>query len=516
MSHPPASAAAEQAEVIGFLRDPGAWPTRPSRIDTIETHAAFVFLAGEEVLKIKRAVKLAYLDFSTLEARKRYCERELEINRPHAPAIYRDVVAITRDPGGRLAIGGAGEPVEWAVRMARFGQDRLLSAIVRARGIDRDLALALADMVAAYHRAAPPRFGVNDPMADIVGVIAAAIVACPELGVSAAGERFRSGAARWLASSADIRAERVSTGHVRRCHGDLHLANIVLWEGRPVPFDAIEFDERLATIDTLYDLAFLLMDLERQGARATANTVLNRYLWSTGDASDLSGLRALPLFLATRAAVRAAVAIDRSRVGAETGAEPAGHVLETLALAERFLAPPSPRLVAIGGLSGTGKTTLAAALAPEIGASPGAVHLRTDLERKRLAGVAETERLPASAYTPDEAKKTYDRVLDRARAALGAGHSAIIDAVQARPAERAAVERLARDLGVPFTGLWLEAPAAVLIARVDARTGDASDASAAVVERQLAYDLGEIGWLRIEVGGTPEAAILAARAATFR
>ena len=494
----------QQSGVIDFLRRPDAWPGHPSRIDVIETHGAIVFLAGDEVLKVKRAVRLPYLDFSTLQARHHFLEREIEINAPHAPGLYRDLVAITCDDDGRLEIGGVGEPVEWALRMRRFEQDQLLSHVVSQHGLSRDLAAAVADAVVRFHESAPRSLEATDPMPDIAGPVIARIKATLDPEIKAAAASFEGAIQRALATGTEIRELRAPMGYIRRCHGDLHLGNVVVWNGTPVLFDAIEFDEKLATIDTLYDLAFLLLDLERHGARQAANVILNRYLWKTGDPMDLRGLQALPLFLGVRAGIRAMVALDRARLGAEPRHDLSHHVIKTLKLGTELAASATARLIAIGGLSGTGKTTLAAALAPEIGAAPGAIHVRTDLERKWLSGAGEFERLPESAYAQDSAAAVYERVLTRGRLALTAGYSVILDGVFARPEERGAVAALAQAAGVPFSGLWLEAAPAVMTKRVAARVRDASDATPAVVDRQLALQVGAIEWARVDASGAPD------------
>ena len=299
-------------------------------------------------------------------------------------------------------------------------------------------------------------------------------------------------------------AERARAGFRRRCHGDLHLGNLVLWKGRPTPFDALEFDEALATIDILYDLAFLLMDLEHRGLRARANNVLNRYLWRA-DEQNLEGLAALPLFLAVRAGVRTMV--DLHRIAGADRALP--DVLDDarryLAQATQYLAPAQPCLVAVGGLSGSGKSTLAAAIAPRIGLGPGAIHLRSDLERKRLHGVGETDRLPDEAYTQTVTEQVYAFLNEKAARVLATGYSVVVDAVHASPQERAAIACVAETARVPFVGLWLDAPGQILKSRVTARTGDASDATADVVARQLHYELGDITWHRLDAGGVFEA-----------
>jgi predicted kinase len=310
--------------------------------------------------------------------------------------------------------------------------------------------------------------------------------------------------------------ERAAAGLVRRCHGDLHLNNIVLWKGRPRLFDAIEFDDDVATIDTLYDLAFLLMDLDRNGQRQAANIVLNRYLWRSNTQLDLRGMRALPLFLALRAGIRAMVTAERAEQ--EQGSASVGDGQSACELLEAgiiYLTPSAPQLVAIAGLSGSGKSTLGRALAPEVGPAPGAIHLRSDLERKGLHGVDETSRLGPGAYTEKANRKVYATLRNKARQVLAAGHAAVVDAVFDRPEERAAIEEAAAELGVVFGGLWLEAPPSQLLDRVRARRGDASDATPEVVRRQLARDTGPLttNWASIDAGGNVAATLAKAREA---
>jgi predicted kinase len=302
---------------------------------------------------------------------------------------------------------------------------------------------------------------------------------------------------------------------VRRCHGDLHLNNVVLWHGRPVLFDALEFDDDLATIDTLYDLAFLLMDLDVRGQRQAANEVLNRYLWRSGAALDLRGLGALPLLLGLRSTVRAMVTAERAgqQKGSEAQARHRSEAGRYLDAALAYLAPPLPQLIAVGGLSGTGKSTLARALAPEIGPSPGAVHLRSDLERKSLSGVGETTRLGPETYTEAAREQVYASLCEKMRHVLAADHAVIVDAVFASPEARVAIEQVAVDLGVPIRGLWLEATPDTLLARVAARAGDASDATPEVVRAQLGYETGAFSpaWIRLDAGASPAETVDEAR-----
>jgi predicted kinase len=299
--------------------------------------------------------------------------------------------------------------------------------------------------------------------------------------------------------------QRAADGHVRRCHGDLHLGNIVLLEGQPTLFDAIEFDELLATIDILYDLAFLLMDLWMRGHKPHANIVLNHYLVRAGEKDNIAGLAALPLFLSCRAAIRAMVTLDRLPHIADAEVEKTLTELKAyFDLARQFLEPDPPRLIAVGGLSGTGKSTLAGALAPYFGAAPGALWLRSDVERKLMFNVGIKERLSEVAYKPKVNQRIYETLNETAKAALTAGQSVILDAVFSRETERRAALQVAQESEVPFTGLWLRAPAEKMIERVELREGDASDADAAVVKRQLEYDTGDIDWHIVDAGSSPD------------
>ena len=295
----------------------------------------------------------------------------------------------------------------------------------------------------------------------------------------------------------EVRGRR---GHVRRCHGDLHLANIVLIDRKPVLFDAIEFDARYAFVDVLYDLAFAAMDFLRYGRQAAANALLNRYLALTSE-HHLDALSALALFMSLRAAIRAQVLLARlDRAGSDRTA-----VLTSaqtyFELARRLIHPPAPTLLAIGGLSGTGKSVLARALAPDIMPQPGAVVLRSDVLRKQLFQVDETERLPETAYRPEITARVYANLMQRAGRVLSQGHSVIVDAVFADRSERTAIDDAARKLNVRFVGLFLAAELSTRRSRVGRRQRDASDATPEIAGRQENYDIGALDWAVIDASG---------------
>lgn len=487
-----------QDPVIAFLSSSAAHGGRP--VERIDTHSAIVFLAGDRALKLKRAVRFDYLDFSTPALRRAASEAEVRLNRRTAPSIYRGVVAVTHEADGTLALDGRGEPVDWCVDMARFDQEALLDRTAGRGALGLDVIERLAESVARFHQAADvsPEHGGSASMRWVIEGNAEGFA---EYGRECLDQDVCQRLTACLRLDVERRAAlldgRRARGLVRQCHGDLHLRNIVLIDDRPTLFDAVEFNDEIACIDVFYDLAFLLMDLWRRGLRPHANVLLNAYLAST---RDDEGLATLPLFLSCRAAIRAKTSATAARVQT---AEAARRDLE--ALARRYLSmavdlsrPAGPVLAAIGGHSGTGKSTLARALAPEVGPVPGALVLRSDLVRKALLGVPPLERLPATAYAPEISGRVYRALADRAHEALRAGHAAIVDAVFAAPAERAAVEAVAAEAGAPFVGFWLEAPSDVLIARVEARRRDASDADAQVVRQQLALDPGRLDWRRLD------------------
>jgi uncharacterized protein len=503
-----------QEPVFALLADPATHGG--AEVKRIDTHAASVFLAGTRALKVKRAVRFPFLDYSTLERRKRACEAELELNRVFAPDIYRRVMPITRAADGRLALDGAGTPVEWGVEMRRLDENATLDRLADAGKIDLELADALGRAAAAAHAAAPaveaqPWIAA---LADYIGQNDTAFREMPELfppgQVATVTEASRAAHARL----GPLLVERGRRGLIRRGHGDLHLGNIVLLDGRPVLFDAIEFDPLVAAGDVLYDLAFLLMDLVERGLLTPANVVLNRYLVGTARTEDLDALAALPLFMSVRAAIRSKVTAARlPRADAATAAAIERRAFNYFDLAWSLMQRRPAALIAVGGLSGAGKSLLARALAPDLNPAPGAVVLRTDVGRKALLGRHEHDKLPEAAYAPEVTARVYATVADKARRAVAAGHSVIVDAVFAKPWERAVVEQSARVLGVAFYGLFLEADLATRLTRVGMRSRDASDADAAVARAQESYDLGALDWARVDAGGTPGRTLGGARLA---
>ncbi|MCA8926623.1 MAG: AAA family ATPase [Alphaproteobacteria bacterium] len=506
----------DQSAVAAVMSDPATHGgVKPRRIDT---HGAMVFIAGDRVYKIKRAVRFPFMDFSTLEKRHAALTEELRVNRRTAPGLYLGVLPLVETAAGirlgRIGATPAGA-IDYALVMRRF--EATLDERADAGALSRADIVSVAETVEAFHRDAEPFFRA-DPAGRVGDAIAGVVREMRRnLDVldAARVETFAALMASRHAAARRTILARAKAGLERHCHGDLHLRNICLFDGRPTLFDAIEFNPDFARIDVLYDLAFLLMDLEARGERPLANLALNTYLDRRVAAGwpDESGLVQLPLFLALRAGIKAEIGAHMANVqdGDEGAAQMRHAAVSHLGQALGYLHPVGPRLVAVGGLSGSGKSTLAGALAPDFGPAPGARWLRSDVLRKAWAGLGPLERLPTEAYTPEASAETYRRLIAAAEAALAAGHSVVLDAVFARPGERFAARALAARLGVPFTGLWLDAPEATRVERVETRAADASDAGGPVAKAQSAYDLGAITWHRIPAHDGPAAVLEQAR-----
>lgn len=500
----------DQSAALEFLARAESYDPPPSGpIVHIATHGSHVFLAGERAYKMKRAVTFPYMDYGTLERRHGFCIREVELNRRTAPNLYLGVSAIVREPSGRLRFDGAGEVVDWIVVMRRFDEQGLLDRMAAAGTLTPAIVERTAEIVRRFHDSAERLPAERAPGGGAEGLRRVLAENFEEFEAQPDrfdAERVRAYAERvWTGFRllAPLLDRRLVGGMVKHCHGDLHLRNICLYEGEPTLFDGIEFNDDFACIDVLYDLAYLLVDLDIRGRRDLANLALNRYFV---DGADYAGLACLPLFLSTRAAVRAKVMV--SAAAAQDRPEQREAMLEesrrSFSLAERCLEPSQPVLVALGGFSGSGKSTVARRLAPELTPPPGAIHLRSDVIRKRLFGVEDTVSLPASAYAPEVSAKVYALMLERAEAALRAGYPVLLDAVNDREDSRMAIADLAHKVGVPFHGFWLDAPSALLAARIRGRADDASDATVDVMLHQVERGYGTMDWHRLDATASTE------------
>ncbi|MCC7008026.1 MAG: AAA family ATPase [Acidobacteria bacterium] len=488
----------DQRNVIDFLSAPGTHGG--AAVERIDTHASVVVLARDRAWKLKRAVEYDYLDFSTVERRKAMCDAEVRVNRRTAPDLYLGVAAVTLEADGRLALNGAGRPVDWLVEMRRFDQDQLVDRLAGRGALDVALARRLAVAIARFHAVAEPRRD-HGGAAGMRWVVDGNARGFAEEGHGilepAEADVLTQAARSELDRRQSLLDDRRANGFVRQCHGDLHLRNIVIYAGEPTLFDAIEFNDEIACIDVWYDLAFLLMDLWRANLRSQAHAVLNEYLAAAG---DLAGTALLPLFLSCRAAVRAKTSASSARLQTDPAEAARYRTLSRayLRMAVDLIRAPAPVLVAIGGFSGSGKSTVALQLGPDVGRVPGAVVLRSDEIRKRLLGVSPLTRLEAEGYGADVSARVYETIAERARALLGAGHAVIADAVFAKAEDRRRIEEVAASAGVPFVGIWLEAPESTLVERAARRGPDPSDATADVIRRQVDTGAGAIAWTRID------------------
>jgi aminoglycoside phosphotransferase family enzyme/predicted kinase len=489
-----------QTSAIEFLKRPLTYGIAEA-VEVMETHISLIFLAGDRALKMKRAVRLPYVDFSTPQLRLAACEKEVALNSKTAPGIYLRTRRITRERNGQLVFNGTGETIDAVVEMVRFGQECLFDRMAVAGKLTPSLMSEVARAVARFHKDAAV-IHTGGGAANIQGVldINEAGFATSHVFQSHEVEVFNAEFRSALKLHAGLLDRRERSGKVRRCHGDLHLRNICLFGGMPRLFDCIEFNDRIATIDVLYDVAFLLMELWHRDLPDFANLVMNRYLDET---DDDDGFSLLPFFMAVRAAVRAHVTATQIEESGRDSEDLIAMARSYFDLARTLLEASFPCLVAIGGLSGSGKTTVAEALASHVGSPPGARIFESDRIRKAMFGVSAEDHLGPEAYQPEVSAKVYRELGARAHAVLCEGGAGLVDAVFDRPENRTLIEQAARELRVSFVGVWLDTAPTTLRQRVCQRTGGPSDATVEVLEKQLKRDLGNIEWSRIDAGKLP-------------
>lgn len=481
--------------VTGLLK-PEAYPhevTLPIRI--AETHISWVLLTGAYAYKIKKPLRLSFLDYSTLAQRRACCESEVTLNRRYAPELYLGVSAIGGTPE-QPRVDAGGPALEYAVRMAQFDPAEELHLLLAEARVTRDEITALGEYVARFHatagRADPEgAYGIPE---DVHRVTLDNFADLQRLPGSTGRQRVLAALESRLNDSFGrchgLVAARRAQGWVRECHGDLHCRNVVRWRDRLTPFDGIEFDPALRFVDVASDLAFLTMDLATHGRTDLRHAALQAWVESLG---DFAGLPLLPYFEAYRALVRAKVSALRSlQAGSRTADRESAldSVATYLEIAAKCLRRPAPRLILTCGYSGSGKSWLARELAVRLEA----LHLRSDVERKRLAGLrplADSRSPPDSGiYTLEFNERTYARLADCARSALLAAESVIVDAAFLRRGERTNLVHVAMELGVPAAILHCTAPEQVLRERVERRAregGDPSEAGLAVLARQPGY-----------------------------
>jgi aminoglycoside phosphotransferase family enzyme/predicted kinase len=475
--------------LLGMSR-PAAYPHSVGSIERLETHISWVFLAGEYAYKVKKPVTLGFLDFSTLEARRHFCEEELRINRRFAPHLYLDVVAV-RGSLEAPQVGGTGKVVEYAVRMRRFPQEALAGSLLTRGRLTSERIVEFAISLAGLHAELPPT-GARTFYGTPAEVLRAAIANFEQMEplLDCADDRTLLGTLRrWTEDEFSARhgdfQHRQGCSMIRECHGDLHLRNIVEWNGHLVAFDAIEFDPALRRIDVMNDVAFLVMDLLDRRADGLAWRFLSAYLEATG---DYAGLAVHRFYLVYRAMVRAKVHLirgDQTGISDEEAARLAHRFRGHLHLADRCAYERRPALVLMHGFSGSGKSVLAAELIEQLGA----IRIRSDVERKRLHGlsalVSSDSARGEGLYSADASHDTYEHLARMARAVIAAGYRAIIDACALKRVQRRPFATLARSMNVPLVVVDVQARREVLRSRIGARVDDASEATVEVLEHQL-------------------------------
>lgn len=456
-----------------------------------ETHISWVLVGEEFAWKFKKAVRFDFLDFSGIEARRFYCGEEVRLNARLAPDVYLDVVAVTGSPD-LPAIGGTGDPIEYAVRMRAFEQQALWSWRLEQRLLAPWEIDGLAERLAQFHESAAIAAADSNwctpaalqAIADETLALIARVADAPEQRKRAAAMQRWEGEQRAILRATFV--ARKAQGRIRECHGDLHAANIITLGDQVEAFDCIEFNDSLRWIDVINDIAFTCMDLRFRGRDEFAARLLNRYLENTG---DYAGLPLLRYYDVHRALIRCKIALLRGlQLDDGTAASCKEEAQAYLAYAERRILPAMPALVIMHGFSGCGKSTIARLLVERLDA----LQLRSDVERKRLHGIAASEKGGAHLYTPDATRRTFDRLEALAAQVLNAGATVIVDAVFLKHEQRRKFAQLARDRGIPFFIIDLQASEATMKARLAMRQAgerDASDADLTVLERQLgAYD----------------------------
>lgn len=497
----------DQKDVFTFLADPSDHALA-THVERIETHISAIFLAGDRAYKLKRAVHLPYADFSTPEIRLAACEKELKLNKKTSPEIYLRVRPIFRGDNG-LSFENSGELVDAVVEMHRFDQKDMLDHIAAQGNLTLEMIGPLAREIAKAHREAPKV--EEDGVANIQAVLDINRAGFNESQVFANDEieRLDTGFRSYLQGLSPILERRAGRGCIKRCHSDLHLRNICMFNGRPQLFDCIDFNDQLATVDVLYDLAFLAMDLWHRDLHEMANLLVNLYLDRT-DEED--GFACLPFFIALRAAVRAHVLATQSKdpeIEDAKGKLTEARTYYDLALA--LLRPNTPRLVAIGGFSGSGKSTIAAKIAPHIGIAPGARLIESDRARKSMFGIEPELRLPESAYASEVSDNVYALMSERAERLLSDGCPVVADAVYDKASRRAAIEAAASRAKVPFNGIWLQASPDQLKHRIETRRDAVSDATLDVLEMQLVGNIGVNSWDRVSTADGSKETVLETR-----
>ena len=477
--------------LISQMMQPGFYPHAVKEpIELIQTHVSYVLLTGDFVYKLKKPVNFGFLNYSTLDLRKHFCEEELRLNQRGASELYLDILPITQT-SDRYQLGGSGEAVEYTLKMHQFPQDALLISLFEQGKLTETDMEELGRVVAKFHAQA-----VTNDYIRSFGEIAQVRAALDEnyeqtekyIGgpqTQSQYEETQTFTDTFFAQKQELFASRIQNNWIRECHGDLHLRNICRTEDKILLFDCIEFNEPFRFVDVMYDVAFTVMDLEARDRKDFGNALLNTYIEQTG---DWEGLQLLPLYSSRQAYVRAKVTsflLDDPTIPQADKDKAAKTAADYYKLAWEYTQPQKKRLFLMSGLSGAGKSTVARKLARQVGA----IHIRSDAVRKHLGGVPLQEKGGADLYTAAMTEKTYGRLLELGIKLASQGFPVILDAKYDRAALRTEVITQALTHEVPLEILHCTAPEAVLRDRLNKRTGDIADATADLLaEQQALYE----------------------------
>ncbi|NEP00072.1 MAG: AAA family ATPase [Symploca sp. SIO2E9] len=474
--------------LIDKMKQPGFYPHPVQEpIELIQTHISYVFLTGDYVYKIKKPVNLGFLDFSTLELRQHFCLQELQMNKPNAPEVYLEVLPISQT-GDNFILGGNGQIVEYTLKMRQFPQEALLIEMFEQGKLQESHMEELGLTVARFHAQAQTNdyirsFGKPAQIREAIDNNywqTQKYIGGPQ--TQQQYEETKKYTDKFFAQNQELLTQRLQNNRIKECHGDLHLRNICFWHDKIQLFDRIEFNQQFRFVDVMYDVAFTVMDLEARGAKKLANAFLNTYLDQTG---DWEGLQVLPLYLSRQAYVRAKVnsfLLDDHNIPEAAKQEAQATASDYYRLAWEYTKSRKGSLMLTSGLSGSGKTTVARYLARYLGA----IHLRSDVLRKNLAGISLEQRGGDELYTPAMTQKTYQRLLELGIKLANLGFPVILDAKYDKLALRGEVIAQANSYRLPVQIIHCIAPESVLRDRLLSRTNDVSDATADLIEQQQA------------------------------
>jgi uncharacterized protein len=488
--HPVPSALTELLDATAHPEYPeDFYPPPDTSIQLIQTHVSYVLLTADYAYKVKKPVNFGFLDYSTLEKRKFYCEEELRLNQRAASELYLDVLPITRsgtEASPRYELDGSGEVVDYVVRMRQFPQDALLTTLFERGELTAELLQELARVIADFH--------AHTQTSDYIrsfGTVEQVRQAFDEnfeqteqyIGGPQTQQQFdetRDYCDRFFATQKDLFEARMRQDRIRECHGDLHLRNICYWNDRLWLFDCIEFNEPFRFVDVMFDIAYIVMDLEARERPDLSSIFLNAYMEQTG---DWEGLQVLPIYVSRQTYVRAKVTsflLNDPGIPEREKQKASETAALYYRLAWEYAQPPQGRLIMMSGLSGSGKTTVARQLAQQLNA----IHIRSDAVRKHLGGIPLMQRGGDDLYTPEMTQKTYDRLLELGIKLASQGYTVILDAKYDQQALRQSVISSTESNHIPLQIFHCDAPMDVLRDRLQHRTGDIADATADLLTQQ--------------------------------